>query len=120
MDLLEIFKDSDDLIQHPSGAVIIMEGQEGNHMYVVMEGEVAISLKGRIIARASRGDIVGEMALINADIRSATVTAESDCTLAVIDQASFQSLLRHVPDFSIHVMNVLADRLKLAYEMIDE
>jgi len=120
MDLLEIFKDSEDLIEYPSGAVIIMEGREGNHMYVVMQGEVVISLKDRVIARASRGDIVGEMALINSDIRSATVTAESDCTLAVIDQTSFQSLLRHVPDFSIHVMNVLADRLKLAYEMIDE
>jgi CRP-like cAMP-binding protein len=60
------------------------------------------------------------MALINTDIRSATVTATSDCTLAVIDQASFQSLLRHVPDFSMHVMNVLADRLKSAYEMIGD
>ena len=118
MDLLEIFKDSDDLVSHPAGAVIIMEGAEGSDMYVVMQGEVDISLKGKVISKASRGDIVGEMALINVDIRSATVTAITDCTLAVIDQASFQSLLRHVPDFSMHVMSVLADRLKLAYEMI--
>jgi CRP/FNR family cyclic AMP-dependent transcriptional regulator len=120
MDLLEIFKDSKDLIAYPAGAVIIMEGKEGSHMYVVMKGETDISLKGRVIATASQGDIVGEMALINPAIRSATVTATSDCTLAVIDQASFQSLLRHVPDFSMHVMNVLADRLKNAYEMIGD
>lgn len=120
MDLMEIFKNSDDLVGFPAGAVIIMEGKEGSHMYVVMDGEVDISLKGRVIARASRGDIVGEMSLINPDLRSATVTATSNCTLAVIDQASFQSLLRHVPDFSMHVMNVLADRLKLAYEMISD
>jgi CRP-like cAMP-binding protein len=118
MDLLEIFKDSNELIAYPAGAVIIMEGKEGSHMYVVIQGEVDISLKGRVIAKASRGDIVGEMALINSEIRSATVTATTDCTLAVIDQASFQSLLRHVPDFSMHVMNVLAGRLKLAYEII--
>jgi len=120
MDLMEIFKNSDDLVGFPAGAVIIMEGKEGSHMYVVMDGEVDISLKGRVIARVSRGDIVGEMSLINPDLRSATVTATSNCTLAVIDQASFQSLLRHVPDFSMHVMNVLADRLKIAYEMISD
>jgi len=120
MDLLEIFKDSEDLVAYPSGAVIIREGREGSHMYVVMKGAVDISLKGRVIATASVGDIVGEMALINTDIRSATVTATSDCTLAVINQASFQSMLRHVPDFSLHVMNVLAGRLKTAYEMIGD
>jgi CRP-like cAMP-binding protein len=120
MDLLEIFKDSKDFVAFPAGAVIIKEGKEGSHMYVVMKGCADISLKGKVIATASEGDIVGEMALINPDIRSATVTANSDCTLAVIDQASFQSLLRHVPDFSIHVMNVLADRLKNAYNMISE
>jgi len=120
MNLLEIFKDSKDLVSFPAGAVIIKEGNEGSHMYVVMKGAVDISLKGRIIATASEGDIVGEMALINADIRSATVTATSDCTLAVIDQTSFQSMLRHVPDFSLHVMNVLAGRLETAYGMISD
>ncbi len=119
MDLLEIFRDSNDQESYPAGAVIIEEGVEGNHMYVVMEGEVAISLRGREIANASAGEIVGEMALIDAEIRSATVTATTDCVLAVIDETSFKSMLKHVPDFNLHVMNVLADRLKMAYEMID-
>lgn len=119
MDLLEIFKDSEDLVEYPAGAVILAEGNEGNHMYVVMKGEVTISLRDTVLATARVGEIVGEMALINADIRSATVTAKTDCRLALIDQSSFESLLRHVPDFSMHVMNVLAERLQLAYEMIE-
>ena len=119
MDLLEVFKDSDDLVEFPADAVIFAEGREGNYMYVVMNGEVSISLNDRVIATASPGEIVGEMALINSDIRSATVTANTDCVLALIDQSSFESLLRHVPDFSLHVMNVLAGRLKVAYEMIE-
>lgn len=120
MDLLEVFRDSEDVAEFPAGAVIIEEGQEGDHMYVVMKGEVRISLKGRQLATASPGEIVGEMALINSDLRSATVTAKTDCVLASIDQASFDSLLRHVPDFSMHVMSVLADRLKVAFEMIED
>ena len=119
MDLLDIFKDSEDLVEFPAGAVIITEGQEGNHMYVVMQGEASISLKNKHLATARPGEIVGEMALINADIRSATVTAKTDCVLASIDQGSFDALLRHVPDFSLHVMNVLADRLKVAFELIE-
>lgn len=120
MDLLEVFRDSDDLVEFPAGSEIITEGMEGGHMYVVMAGEVSISLRGRVVARAKAGDIVGEMALINAEIRSATVTAETDCVVAVIDRASFESMLKHVPEFNVHVMNVLADRLKLAYEMVDD
>jgi len=119
MDLLEVFKDSEDVVDFPAGSVIAVEGEEGDHMYVVMKGEVTISVRDRILAIALPGEIVGEMALINAEIRSATVTAITDCVLASIDQGSFDALLRHVPDFSLHVMNVLADRLKVAFELIE-
>jgi CRP-like cAMP-binding protein len=77
MDLLDVFKDSEDLVEFPAGAVIITEGKEGNQMYVVMEGEVSISLKDTLLATAKPGEIVGEMALINSDLRSATVTAKT-------------------------------------------
>ena len=119
MNLLEVFKDSDELVEFPAKAVIFTQGAEGNYMYVVMEGEVFISLGDKVLATALPGEIVGEMALINADIRSATVTAKTDCLLALIDQKSFESLIKHVPEFSLHVMNVLANRLESAFEMIE-
>jgi len=119
MNLLEVFKDSDYLVEFPAGAAIISEGQVGNHMYVVMQGEVSISLKDKPLATALPGEIIGEMALIDSEIRSATVTARSDCVLALIDQTSFMSLLRHVPEFKFHVMHVLAERLQKTYEMIE-
>ena len=120
MDLLEVFKDSEDVVDFPAGSVIATEGEAGDNMYVVMKGEAMISVHGRLLAIACPGEIVGEMALINSNVRSATVTAKTDCRLALINQASFNALLRHVPDFSLHVMKVLADRLKLAYEVIGD
>ena len=120
MDLLEAFSGSGPFEHYAAGTVIIREGHPGNCMYVVMKGEVAITLKDKLLATARPGEIVGEMALINSDIRSATATAQTDCTLAAIDQASFESMLRHVPEFTRHVMGVLADRLKLAFEMIEQ
>jgi len=119
MDLLEVFKDSDDLHEFAAEDLIFAEGIEGNCMYVVIEGEVDISLHGRLLATALPGEIVGEMALIDSEIRSATVVAKTDCLLALIDQSSFESLIEHVPDFTRHVMTVLARRLKIAFEMIE-
>ncbi len=119
MDLLEVFKDTEDLVEFPAEAVIFKEGIEGNCMYVVMEGEVSITLHNRVLATALPGEIVGEMALINSDIRSATATAKTDCQLALIDHGSFESLILHVPEFTRHVMNVLANRLQSAFEMIE-
>jgi CRP/FNR family cyclic AMP-dependent transcriptional regulator len=120
MNLLEVFKDSEDVVAFPAGTVIITEGEEGNIMYVLMKGEVSISLKSKVLANAIPGDIVGEMALINSDIRSATATAKTDCELVLIDQSSFNSLLQYVPDFSLHVMGVLANRVQSAYDLIDD
>lgn len=118
MDLLEVFRDSEDLVEFSAGTEVFSEGATGEHMYVVMKGEVDITLKGKLLATAGPGEIVGEMALINSECRSATVTARTDCQLAVIDQPSFDALLRHVPDFSVYVMNTLANRLHTAFELI--
>lgn len=118
MDLLEVFKDTTDLASFPAGAVIFTEGEEGSHVYVVMQGELSISLKGKPLATVRPGEMVGEMALINSETRSASVTAKTDCLLALIDQSVFQSMLRHVPDFALHVVNVLVQRLQMASEMV--
>ena len=120
MDMLDVFKDSEDLVEFSAGSVILREGETGDHMYVVMEGELSVLLGDKVIANAAPGDIVGEMELINSDTRSATVVANSDCILAYIDQGSFDSMLKYVPDFSVHVMNVLAGRLGTAYEIIED
>ena len=120
MNLLEVFKDSEDVEEFPAGSVIIKEGDDGNRMYIVIKGKVDISLKNKNIGSVLPGEILGEMALLNSDVRSATATALTDCQLALIDQASFQLLLKHVPDFALHIVNVLATRLQGAYQVIDK
>ena len=56
--------------------------------------------------------MLGEMALIDNSPRSATVKAKTDCTLAVINQKRFMTLIQQTPYFAIQVMSVLADRLR--------
>jgi CRP-like cAMP-binding protein len=119
MDLLEVFQDSADVVDFPSGTVIFSEDTEGKHMYVVVKGQIEVSLHDKVIATLQPGEMVGEMALINSDTRCATATTLTDCQLAIIDRSSFESLLRHVPEFASHVMKVLADRLQTAYGIIE-
>ncbi len=118
MNLLEIFEDSDDLLKFPAGSTIFEEGTEGDFMYVIVEGKIRLTLQNEYIGEESPGGIVGEMALLDSDKRSATATALTDCLLAPIDLHSFKLLIRHTPDFALHVMNVLAARLRLTNEMI--
>lgn len=118
MDLLEVFSDSTDLVHYPAQSVIFKEGGEAEFMYVVMQGEVSLSLHGQNIAVASPGAIIGEMALLDSDVRSATATAATDCSLVPIDIHSFKSLIQYTPDFALHVMSVLAQRLRRVNEAL--
>ena len=105
MDLLDVFKDSEDLVTFSAGEVILREGEPGDHMYVVMEGDLSILISGTVIATASPGDIVGEMALINSETRTATVIADTNCLLLELPHRSTPWLARHDPDFAfkLHV-----------------
>ena len=118
MNLLEIFENSDDLLKFPAGTTIFKEGAVGDFMYVIVAGRIRLSLQNEYIGEESAGGIVGEMALIDLDKRSATATALTDCRLAPIDLHSFKLLIKHTPEFALHVMKVLVDRLRLANEMI--
>lgn len=118
MDLLEVFKDSSDLVTYPAGSVIFEEGNDAEFMYVVIEGDVNLSLHGHTIAMVSPGAIVGEMALLDSSVRSATAIAASDCVLVPIDVHSFKSLIQYTPDFALHVMSVLANRLRRVNEAL--
>jgi CRP-like cAMP-binding protein len=116
MDLLEVFEDSDDLVKFSDGTVIFENGAEGDFMYIVMKGEIQLTLKNKPLGKVLAGDILGEMALLDSSRRSATATAISDCVLVPIDQHSFKMLIQYRPEFALHVLNVLADRLRAKNE----
>jgi CRP/FNR family cyclic AMP-dependent transcriptional regulator len=116
MNLLEVFEGTEDLIEYPAESIIFEEGAQGDFMYVIMRGSIQLSLHGELIGEEVAGGIVGEMALLNSDNRSTTAKTSTACLLAPIDLHSFKLLIQHTPDFALHVMNVLADRLRLANE----
>ena len=81
-------------------------------MYVVLNGEVEISVADKELEVAGPGSIIGEMALIDDDPRSALVVAKTDCRLVEIDRRRFEFMVSETPFFALAVMRVMADRLR--------
>ena len=112
MDLRGLFANSDNVQAFQANATIFAEGTPGDVMYVVIEGEVELRIRSDVLEVAGPGAIVGEMALIDAQPRSATARAKSDCRLAPVDERRFLFLVHEHPLFALHVMRVLTDRLR--------
>jgi CRP/FNR family cyclic AMP-dependent transcriptional regulator len=118
MDLVEFFRHQVDLTMIPAGQVLFSKGEPGDFMYVLMSGTADIVVRDKVLETAVPGTIVGEMALINKGPRSATVIATSDCKFLPIEQERFNFLVQRKPEFALHVMQVLADRLQRTDETL--
>ena len=118
LDLEQLIRRLPERQSFPAGTVIFSEGESANEMYLVIEGQVKLSINGEPMGMEVEGGIIGEMALIDLAQRSATATAVTDCILAPLDRSKFVSMLRETPEFSLHVMSVLADRLRLANDIL--
>ena len=100
------------------GDKVFIEGSPGTSMYVVLDGNIEISVGGKSMEVAGRGAIIGEMAMIDSSTRSATVVAKDYCVLAQLNQSQFLSLIEKIPTFSLSVMMSLVTRLRNVDSMI--
>jgi CRP/FNR family cyclic AMP-dependent transcriptional regulator len=112
MDLIAHFRGARNLVLVQAGVPLFNEGEPGNTMYVLMEGSVAVIVAGHAIELARPGALLGEMALVDSFVRSATAIARSNCRLLPINKAQFDLLVRESPEFARHVMMVMAGRLR--------
>lgn len=112
MDVLEIFKDSPKARSVQAGQVIFRRGDHAEEMYVVLEGSVDIKVDDRVVESLPPGSIFGEMAIADDYPRSADAVAAVDSTIEPIDQEWFKHLVRKSPSFGLHVMSVMAKRLR--------
>jgi CRP-like cAMP-binding protein len=87
-------------------------------MYIVLSGQLRIGDGNEIFEQLAPGGLVGEMALIDHTPRAATVTAQTDCTLAAIDEKRFVFLAQQTPSFALNVMRSLSQRLRRMEAMV--
>jgi CRP/FNR family transcriptional regulator, cyclic AMP receptor protein len=120
MDLIAHFREARSVVSVPSGLVLFREGEPGTNMYVLMEGEAVVCVGDEVVEVAKAGALLGEMAMVNSTVRSATVITRTDCRLVSIEMPQFDMLIRESPEFARHVMTVIADRLRRVNERLKE
>jgi CRP/FNR family transcriptional regulator, cyclic AMP receptor protein len=101
-------------IDAPRGTVFCREGAIGNDCFVVVDGEVAVTIADEHVCIIGPGGFFGEMALLDGGPRVATVTALSDMRLLVMSRQEFASLLTRVPSVSRRMLAAIGSRLRLA------
>ena len=93
------------------GRVLCKEGEVGHEFFVLVNGKVQVSRKGRRVATMGGGDFVGEIALVTKLPRTATVTAETPVRLFVLTSREFHAVLDRNPKVERKVLRTLARRL---------
>jgi CRP/FNR family cyclic AMP-dependent transcriptional regulator len=99
------------------GATIFAKGDPGSRMFTICKGVVKIgvaSVDGHdaVFNLLGRGDIFGEIAILDGGPRSADAVAATDCELLVIEGRDFLPILRTEPELSLKVIEVLCARLR--------
>ncbi len=119
---LSDFQDSFERMVFRSGEKVFDEGARGEHAFVVDSGEVRITRRSKngeelILANLGRGDMFGELALLDDQSRSASAVASADSELMTLDRRTFQSQLHSHPERSSSLFRMFASRMRAMDEL---
>lgn len=103
---------------YAAGDVLVREGEPGGDLYVVLDGEVSIEQQGLPIAAVGAGGHIGEMGLVDAGPRSASVRARTPIRAMVISREDMLSVMQRWPTLAVKLLwafvQVLSQRLRAA------
>ena len=104
---------------------IVRENDVGDSMYIIKNGSVnivkAVDEKQKVkLAELSKGECFGEMALFDAELRSASVYAKEPCILLCIKSDDLNDLLLGYPTIAIEFLKTFVKRLRKANETIEK
>ena len=103
---------------YPPNHVLCQEGAYEDVLYIVADGEFVVSQKviegeeERVLRVGGRGDVVGEMALIQNAPRAATVRTTTVCTVLEIEKQDFEIILSRSPRLAIDIIRITLDRIR--------
>jgi CRP-like cAMP-binding protein len=97
---------------YQQGTVLVREGEPGDSFIVIVDGRASVTQNGATLRDLGPGDFLGEIALIDGGVRTATVTATSPIEAVTVDRAGFARLLDEFPVIRLDVMTALAERVR--------
>ena len=110
-DLQRVGKAADE-ITVAAGHVLCDQGQTGREAFVILTGLATVKRNGKKIATLGPGAIVGELSLLDHGPRTATVTADTEMSVLVLESNRFSAVLEQVPSVMKKVLASLAGRIR--------
>lgn len=89
---------------------LVTQGEVGRQAMVLIEGSAVVRKNGRKVAELGRGDVVGEMSLIEHVPRNATVVTTAPSIMLVMDAREFASLMTDQPKVALKILKTVARR----------
>ena len=119
LDQLDAIHKATQEAEYLQGEVIIREGDRGDKLYVLLEGEVAIIKNHGTpselrLATMTSSDFIGEMAILDDAPRSATAVAVAPSKLLTLDGMSLKELILQMPEIAFAIFSVLTRRIREA------
>ena len=97
------------------GDIVIRKGETGSEMYLISRGEIeVIGEAGHVVATMGEGNFFGEVSLLTAAPRNATVRAKSYCDFFLLDKADFVRVLKDRPQFLKSMMEIACARYNIS------
>jgi small-conductance mechanosensitive channel/CRP-like cAMP-binding protein len=93
-----------------TGEAVVRQGDPGSSLFIVMQGELKVSIDGAEVGTLAGGEIFGEMSLLTGENRKATVTAATEAHLVEIMKEDIEPVIRSSPDLLDRLSAVLARR----------
>ena len=116
---LQFFRETAALEKFPGGKAIFKAGEKPGglfsksaRMYLLLDGEIGLTMKDRVFGTVKAGEIFGELSVIAGLPRSATATAKNDCQVLSLDEKLFHSALEKTPEFALMLMSIMGQRLR--------
>ncbi len=116
---LEALAPFTDDVTVPAGTTLMEQGSFPHELEVIVEGGAAIQIDGNTVKEVGPGDIIGEMALIDKSLRSATVVTTEATKLVVISGRAFASLMDKYPEIAEDLKAIAASRREQNTDLAD-
>jgi signal transduction histidine kinase len=100
-----------------SGQTIFNKGDEGDAMYILKSGSVRVHDGNHVLSRLKPGQVFGEFALFDKEVRSASVTADEVTVLLELDQDNFAKVMVNKPEVTMGVLKKVIRRIREMNEL---
>jgi CRP/FNR family transcriptional regulator, cyclic AMP receptor protein len=107
-----------DEVSFRENETIVEADQPGGTFFVVVEGEVKVVQKDRVIARVGPGEFFGEISLLDGGPRTASVVADTPVVAVRLFKSSFDQVVREEPSVAAKILAVVAGRLRQAEKTV--